>query len=404
MNIEICKWYNNAKSPVLLMIDDLANTWVDTNNSGSLDLGEDWGYFKNQENSSFRYLNDVILKCFANIKVTFFVPVGVRVGILENPLFCQISLPMNADEESKQFFKSIHENPNFELAYHGITHGEVGKQAADFVQEWATFMTLEEAKNTINEGISIFHDAVGVKPRGGKYCGYTGNAFSDESIDQSGFSWWFRYWNRGTSDGERQNDICGQDKNPLTNFDVKRFGSNQVIDIPSTVNGALLNGALNPMNLSIKGIVKGIFKKSFIRWKLREIDYLLQHHLVISVQEHIAPSRDDGKRQSPNIFDDQGSLIGIFRYLEDKNVWYCTGSELADYVNLRDHVNVISVKEDIFRLEHPDQYSDQVITLKFSEHAPFRIIQPNKIHIHVNEGFVNLPVMKGDYLIVKGGI
>ncbi len=386
------------------MIDDLANTWVDTNNSGSLDLGEDWGYFKNHENSSFRYLNEKILKCFPKVKVTFFVPVGVRVGILENPLFCQTSIPMNADEESKQFFRSIHEEPNFELAYHGITHGKVGKQAVDFVQEWATFINLDEAKNTINEGINIYQDAIGVKPRGGKYCGYTGNAFSDESINQSGFSWWFRYWNRGISKGVGDDDICGQDQNPITNFDVKRFGSNQVIDIPSTVYGGLLNGAMNPMDLSIKGIIKRIFKKSFIRWKLREIDYLLEHHLVISVQEHIAPSRDDGKRQSPNIFDDQRSLLGIFHYLEDKNVWYCTGSELADYVNLRDRVTVVSVENNIFLLEHPKEYSDQVITLKFSENEPCRIKLPNKIHINVKEGLANLPVMEGEYLIIKGEI
>ncbi len=46
----------------MFMIDDLANVWVDTTKSGELELGEDWGYWKNEEKSSFRYLNRVILK------------------------------------------------------------------------------------------------------------------------------------------------------------------------------------------------------------------------------------------------------------------------------------------------------------------------------------------------------
>ena len=55
MNIEVCKWYKNAAVPVIFMIDDLANVWVDTNGNGVIDPGEDWGYAKKEEHSSFRY-------------------------------------------------------------------------------------------------------------------------------------------------------------------------------------------------------------------------------------------------------------------------------------------------------------------------------------------------------------
>lgn len=401
MHVEICKWYNGADSPVLFMIDDLANTWVDSNNNGSLDLGEDWGYFKDEEHSSFRYLNENILEVFPQVKVTFFVPVGVRVGMLETPLFPKQSLLMNSDGESKQFFRSIHQHPNFELAYHGTTHGKVGRRAHDFIQEWALFQSTEEAVHRVQEGIEIFQDAVGVKPRGGKYCGYTSNEYSDESINQTDFSWWCRYWNRGMLDNETD-DICGQDQDPITNFDVKRFGTHQVIDIPSTVNGALLNGIYRKDH-SVKGIIKRVFRKPFTRWKLHQIAYLLKHRLVISIQEHIAPSRDDGKRQSPNIFDDCKSILGIFQYLADKRVWYCTGSELADYVNLRDHVTLVMKDESRFELDHETSYSNQVISLAFSDQGPFTVRLPNKEQVDVMERTVNLPVMKGEYFIIKGG-
>ena len=127
MNISICKWYNNAVSPVLLFIDDLANVWVDVNGNGEIDMEEDWGYGKNGENSSFRFLNEAILKDFPYVKTTFFVPVGIRCGMIEAPEIKSISKFINCDEETKAFFKAVNDNEKFEIAYHGTTHGKPGK-------------------------------------------------------------------------------------------------------------------------------------------------------------------------------------------------------------------------------------------------------------------------------------
>lgn len=35
----------DAQSPVMFMIDDFANVWVDKNENNKLDKGEDWGTF-----------------------------------------------------------------------------------------------------------------------------------------------------------------------------------------------------------------------------------------------------------------------------------------------------------------------------------------------------------------------
>ena len=38
MEIKIAKWYKNANSPVLFMIDDFANVWIDLNNDGKEEI------------------------------------------------------------------------------------------------------------------------------------------------------------------------------------------------------------------------------------------------------------------------------------------------------------------------------------------------------------------------------
>lgn len=406
MNIEICKWYNNADSPVLFMIDDLANVWVDINGNGIIDLGEDWGYNKNGKNSSFKFLNDEILKEFLEIKATFFTPVGVRVGMVENPKIKSITKMINCDEGTKEFFRGIYDDPRFEIAYHGTTHGKVGKTNNDFKQEWELFNSLEEAIDTIDYGKEVFKGVFGEYPRGGKYCGYISNIFSDYSIDKTGFLWWCRYCNLDTVIAIKKKYynkyIYGNDSFNITNFDVKKFGDNKIIDIPFTINGGMFNGVLNVNTKTFKGVVKISLKKYLIRKKINEIVYLLRHNLVISIQEHIAPSRDDGRRQGPNIFDDKESLKFIFNYLKDKNVWYCTGSELAEYVYLRDNSSLITAKDNKFSFNFNiiKEINRKVLTLKIIDDERIMVKMPNKQILKIKNSLVNVPLLIGEYELI----
>lgn len=400
MSIEICKWYNNADSPVLFMIDDLANVWVDMNGSGKIELGEDWGYGRNSKKSSFTFLNEVILSNYPNLKVTFFTPVGVRVGMIKNPTIKSISKTINCDEETKKFFRDIYENPRFEIAYHGTTHGEIGKTRNDFKQEWELFKNVEEAIQTIDKGKEIYIDVFGENPKGGKYCGYVSNDSSDISIDQTGFLWWCRYYNRGFQDG-KECSIGGNDPNPITNFDIKMFGKNHIIDIPTTVDGGFLTGVLRPDLKTLKGAAKAVLKKFLIKRKLQQIEYLLSNKLVISIQEHIAPSRDDGRRQMPNIFDDKESLHYLFAYLKDKNVWYCTGTELAEYYLARISVDIKNIDEKQFYFNKYDKVIDKIVSVtsvgKFN-----RIQQPDGQIVEKSNNCFNVMIQKGKYkLLIK---
>lgn len=58
--MKICKWKYNADSPVMFMIDDLCNSWVDSNGNGKIDLEEDFGAGMYSENSSMKFLEENI--------------------------------------------------------------------------------------------------------------------------------------------------------------------------------------------------------------------------------------------------------------------------------------------------------------------------------------------------------
>lgn len=400
--MNICKWYNNSESPVIFMIDDLANVWVDSNNNGEIDIEEDWGYAGFSEKSSFKYLENNILKDFQNIKVTFFVPVGNRVGMIKNPNIKSVSKAINSSEKSKDFFKKINDCNRFEVAYHGTDHGKVGKTNTDFIQEWELFNSVEEANLKTKEGIDIYFDTLGENPLGGKYCGYISNEFSDKSIDELGFLWWCRFCNLDVEKAIKENRIeenfHGRDKNFITNNDIKFFGENKVIDIPTTVNGGLLTSIYNLSGNIIKRNLKKFFPHILINKKLKLIDNLLKNNLVISIQEHISPARDDGRRQTPNIYDDRLSLIKIFEYLNSKPVWFCTCSELAKYVYYRENLSILENENGFsLNLANIKFYNDFKISIIINEDKSCLVTPSGKV-IKGIKGIFNIPIEEGDYI------
>lgn len=400
MKAEICRWYGGAVAPVVLMIDDFCNVWVDTNGNGLIDPGEDWGYAGREQGSSLVFLEEKLLKDFPGVKVTFFVPVGIRAGVVESPAIPFISEMINSDTETKMFFRSVGDDPRYETAYHGTTHGQPGKDTRDFIQEWETYDNLEQAKKAIFAGKEIFKEVFGEYPAGGKYCGYVSNRFSDDSIEQSGFMWWCRYSNVGL----HQNKNCtigGKDINPLTNFDVKYFGAVKVVDIPTTLYGSLFSSVLNPGAYNLKGILKRILKPLLIRKKLKKLDFLLENHLVVCIQEHIAPARVDGRRQMPNIYDDLDSLRMIMQHLRRRQVWYCTCSELARYVTVRDNTKIEFRSGNIFNIRTDLPCAEGgLLTLRINSGMDGKITQPDGTQVKICNQFADIRVMNGTYTVV----
>ncbi|WP_242785273.1 hypothetical protein [Bacillus cereus] len=106
----------------------------------------------------------------------------------------------------------------------------------------------------------------------------------------------------------------------------------------------------------------------------------------------------------PNIFDDTKSLQTIFRYLRNKNVWYCTGTELASYVYLRDNFLIKSTSEGTFYFVQTKDNNRDVelgeVTLSISGCEKRKLLLPNQTIKKVRNGIVNVPIMSGTYQII----
>lgn len=370
------KWFNDHDSPVMLMIDDFSNAWNSQNGSGRADFGGDWGGMLKAEGSSFMFLRKNLLDRYPEVKTAFFAVLG-RIGPFIETTPFTFSESFDHMAKSKTFLKEIQFNYNFEIAYHGYQHGIPGKKKKDFVQEWESFTTVEGAIQENNKGRDLYKSMLGKYPEGGKYGGWRYNDKADKSISSSGFLWWCRDWMPRDTD----NSILD------AYYEPQYFGDTFVVAIPSTVHGH--------------------------NWRKKQVDTLLKKRQIISIEEHIGKIKPGCQDQTPNIFDDVKELNQLFAYLRKKNVWYATGTEVADYFVGYTNSIIYDVKKDSFKIEYDGRASNPIITLLVdcsclcSDEKPFvEVTLPNEITLarqqyeYNRKGSVHkvhIPVQTGEY-------
>jgi len=88
---------------------------------------------------------------------------------------------------------------------------------------------------------------------------------------------------------------------------------------------------------------------------------------VVTIQEHMAFSRTDGKRQTPNIIDDIESLKEIYSILRTKNIWHATCSEIAQYFEIRSKSKVQIEGDTIIYNFNGRRFNKQDCSLVFSD-------------------------------------
>ena len=332
LTVEKVRWLNDARSPVTLMVDDLTNAWHNRDGNETWEPGGDWGGGLQRPGSALRFLEEQLLRTYPEARVTFFAVAGPLSAYTHHQPFSHAA-PLDDTDASRRFFRSLAENPRFELAYHGYNHGTPGIRTADFIQEFRGFPSLDDAVAQTRRGLDIFARATGTVPTGGKFGGYDYNEFAEDALNECGFTWWCRDWTPRDTTGRIPDEY----------YEPQFFGRRLVVSMPSTVHGHF--------------------------WDRRQIDLLLDRRQVITIQEHISPIRPDGLVQKPNIVDDIGELHRLYRYLSGKNVWHATLTEVASYVVAREQSFLHDVTRDGFSIRYQGAVERPLLTLRIDASA-----------------------------------
>jgi len=358
MEIEKCKWKYGCQTAFMLMIDDLSNKYMTDKDDGNY-LGADWGGKCYDKDSMYSFLKKNLLDLYPNLKVTFFLVVGRREDIIRNGK-SNISHRIDEDTKFRDFISGLSRDDRIELAYHGMTHGAI--QGGSFVQEWKLFENVEQAVEVINNAREIYSQVTGAEFKGGKYCGYATNDFSDDSVNKTKFTWWARH----------NETVLFKNRNePGFSLELQKF--NNIIDIPTTVDGNLFSIRSNKP-FKIRNLLKSLRQIFFYRNSLeKNIRYLVEHQLLISVTEHTSPIREDQHRQFPNIVDDIENIKYILEYINKYDIWYATGCEIAEYYSLCECFEVYLEGDKIIAKLDGDNFIGKEVYVKINGYEDSQI-------------------------------
>jgi hypothetical protein len=378
--IATTRWPGNAETAACLMVDDLTDGWIDATGRGHPVGADDWGHLCDLPHSSFAHLRDRLLRDFPEIRVTFFIPVNrvEDVRPARNPCHFQ---PIHHRPEFVEFLRRLDADPRFSCAYHGETHGQPGPRADLYQPEFDTYRSLDEALASLERGMEIWRRVFGTAPDGGKFPAYAEGPHGAEAVDRAKFFWWCRRWDRGSHPvGE-----AGA-------FSPRVFGRNNVIDLPSSLYGGALT---RPRELSLRprefvGALRAALRRP--RRLRAQLDGLIASGDVITVQEHITWVRPDGRRQKPNLYDDERSLRAIFERLRKHRVWHATCGEIARYYEAWAHTGVRYLGEGAFEVTYSGRQQEPVLSLRVGAPSAPR----DALLLHGPHGTVSAPITRRD--------
>jgi hypothetical protein len=298
-----CDHYDGSQATVVLMIDDLANGFLNHRGNGP-DPASDWGFLGNGPGSIYRYFDRHFLELFPEAKFTVFLPMGEHAVGFPETGYAKVSRSPWEPGPFRELIGHILESGH-EIAYHGRHHGlrSASLDPYSWSGEYRDHAPGAYAK-IIQEDLEKFRTQFGRVIAGGKFPAYQYGETEQKSLAGLGLKWWvFDYDPRRRRHGRREG----------------------LLDIPANLPGNLFP--------SEKGKVKGHVRAWL--WE-RRLAQRVSEGGIISIQEHFMSTRPDGKRQTPNVFDDILSLQRIYRQFRGADLWHTTCSELAAFLDSRD--------------------------------------------------------------------
>lgn len=380
----IAKWFNNFQAPVVLMIDDLSDSYIDVY---SQSYKNDWGYLCDKEGSSYYFLQTKLLNLFPYIKITFFVPYLRHNVINENSKFQFKKYALGERKEYTDFLKRLTKQGH-EIAHHGSNHGEyidknIVSTVNNWTHEWALFSNVETGVNTTLNGVKKFKEVCNIDVLGGKYCGYIAIENSQEIIDKCNFLYW-----------------CERTTFNADDYSEESFGQNEVISFPTTIAGNSFVRLSYITGDKQKDMKKKFFKYFQPLYNILSYVRIYKHYLkrnIISIQEHISPSKTSGMVQSANIVSDIKSLHRIFRFLKKFSIWYANCKEIATYMYVREHSEIFLDGNKInIIFKNNKKLIDTMVTI--TNNKIFTLTRNDQVFTSMKHNglwVVNLPITNG---------
>jgi len=353
-------WPGDALSPIVLMIDDFADVYVEI--PGYLEREKDWGHLCGAPGSAWEFYDEKIRKLWPDLKTCIFIPVD-RKPLVESVPKGSFYASISQRQEMGDFLRELDKDPLIEFAYHGKEHFLLDNE--DRCQEWLGYSDTASAVAGIRSGLKIFEDVFTQLPFGGKYPGYTARERGLESILETGFGWWCSRFSR--------NRISDLDT-PLENLQPRLIEGSDCVEMPSTLAGNVLTPYLN--SEVIKWPKRYLQRRKGFQIYQKQIDCLLKNRCPITIQEHIAPSRSDLKRQSTNIQDDRTSLEQIKRLVQSKNLWHAHLSEIADWYRIRMRAELLESQDKRLQINLPSIHMLSEIELRVHDDRVVELINP----------------------------
>lgn len=313
-----CRWYNDAQAATVLMIDDLGYGYLDIDGIG-LNPSNDWGYGCRTEKGIFNYFEQEFLAAYPEAKYTVFVPFGGHVTGMR-PGETQYERHTGNIFSSQKFIDLmayVVETGN-EISYHGHDHGIINPSLAKPIHLEYEELGPEKYKALIANDLQQIKTELGIEVIGGKFPCYAYNAAAVSVISELSFKWWvFDYV-------------------PLQSVFTYR---GDLLSFPANLSGSLFRGNKKWLSRLVR------------TWRgERVVERIIRESGVMAIQEHFLSSRPDGKRQTPNIYDDINSLVTLFGMLKGVDVWYATCSDIAHYQDCYELATVIQQDDGAWRV------------------------------------------------------
>ncbi|MFA7329563.1 MAG: hypothetical protein WC326_00685 [Candidatus Delongbacteria bacterium] len=333
--LRVAAWPGGAAAPLNLMIDDLADVFVPARGCRGREC--DWGHLGRGADSAWRFVEERLLAPFPELRISLFIPVNRR-PLVEPPAGSRFHA-IDERPEMREFLRTLAAHPRLECCYHGKDHFRGQGAARD--QEFRSYATLQAALDETRRGLEIWDRVFQSPPLGGKYPGYAGGELADAAVAACGFRWWCRRFNRRA--------IQSTDT-PAAELAPTWFAAGAVLEMPSTLAGNVLPPYLReewpkwPKRFGQRRAMRRVVE--------RQLEQLLREGLPLTVQEHVAPSREDGRRQRNNLQDDASALTQLLDHLRDKPVWHAHLTEIADHWRLREQTR-FHAEAGALRVEAP---------------------------------------------------